>query len=154
MAHMRATIRAAVAAALASAGTLAGTRVHDSPYIARKELPALSVEDAGAHLSDGVTEQQQAITMPAGADRTIKRLYRFVVVAEILQNASYAADRDTLVGQVEACIASLAIPGVKSISPVGYQAADDNSTGKPARQGIQIFEALYFTSQGDPTTPR
>lgn len=152
--HMRTVIRQAAKAALLAAGTDAATRVQTSPYNARKTFPALSIEDAGAYLSGGVSESQEAITMPAGPDRRIKRLYRFAVVAELQPSPTDDDDRDTLVDQVEACIGALAVTGVKAIAPVGYQSFDDNTTGKPVRKGVQIFEALYYTTQADPTTPR
>jgi len=151
---MRTTIRQAVTAALLAAGTAAGSRVHESPYNARKAFPALVVEGAGARWTEGVTEIQEARTMPAGAQRPVKRLYRFAVVAEVQDGTDYAAARDTLAGQAEACVAALQITGVAQIVPVAYQDADDNTAGKPIRQGVQIYEALYFTTQGDPTTPR
>lgn len=144
MDHQRHLIREALVALLQSAGTLAGVRVYDHPYDPRTVFPALSLRDA--------TEQQQALTLPAGVDRTIERLYLLDIDAEVVQAANYARTRDQLLAEVESALAGAAIAGVKHIAPAGYFALQDNTTERPTVIGRQRFEILYFTPQGAPAT--
>lgn len=144
MIHARRSIREAIVALLAAGGTAAGARVYDHPYDQRSTFPALSVTD--------VTEQQQALTMPAGADRVIERGLVFEIAAEVQQTANYARQRDDLLADVEALLAGAAIAGVKSITPAGYAPLLDASGDRPIAIGRQRFEVLYFTPQGNPAT--
>lgn len=145
MAHARKLIRQAIVALLAGGSTAAGARVYDHPTSPRRTFPALVVEDAG--------EQQAPITMPAGPGRTLQRLYAFVVSAEVQQVTGYAEQRDDLLAEVEALLATAGIAGVKSITPTVYQPDEDHTGERPIVVGRQRFEALYFTAQGTPGTP-
>lgn len=143
MIHARTAIRQAFVAALAAGGTAAGARVFDTPSDTRTAFPSLTVEDAG--------EYQQATTLPGGPGRTIERRFRLQVSAELHQAADYAADRDSLVADVEVIAVNAVLPGVKSIVPAGYQ--PDLSIGeRPIAVGRQLFEVTYYTTQGDPST--
>lgn len=144
MDHRRHLIREALVALLQGAGTLAGARVYDHPADPRTEFPALSLRDA--------SEQQQPLTLPAGADRTIERLYLLDVDAEVLQAANYARTRDQLCADVEAAFAAATIAGVKHIAPAGYFPLMGADTERPTVIGRQRFEILYFTPQGAPAT--
>lgn len=157
MSHARRIIREAVVTALAGAGTAAGTRVFDHPYNPRTTFPALVIEDVGAAFSDGnVTEVQTVNALGTQVD--IERRYRFAVIAEVQQATNPARARDDLCAEVEAAIDAAFnandIPGVKHVHPIAYQSADDNGNSgeKPIRRGVQVFEALYITPLGDPTT--
>lgn len=142
MSHARGTIRQAVVALLLAGGTDAGSRVFDHPHDPRRAFPALTVEDAG--------EQQSPQTMPAGPGRVLERLYAFDVTAEVQQVAGYAAQRDALLAQVEGLLSAAGIAGVKSITPTAYQPAEDHTGERPIAVGRQRFEALYYTTQGNP----
>jgi hypothetical protein len=142
--HARDTIRQALVAALAAGGTSAGSRVYDTPSDTRATFPALVVEELG--------ESQRALTMPGGSGRTIERLLTLRVSAELQQVSGYAAARNTLLADVEAIAVSATLTGAKSIVPVAYQ-PDMATTGeRPIVVGHQIFEVLYVTTQGDPSS--
>jgi hypothetical protein len=143
--HHRRVIREAVIAGLVAANTAAKAQVHDHPVDPRTVFPALAVLDAG--------EPQTPMTLPAGPGRTIEREYRFVVQIEIKRVATYARERDDLAGDVEAAVAAMQIPGVKSIAPAGYEADLDTEGSVPCAVGRQYFVALYYTAQGRPDTP-
>lgn len=143
MNHQRDTIREAIVALLAAGGTAAGARVFDHPYDPRTLFPALTVED--------VNEQQQPLSMPAGADRVIERTFLIEVGAEVQQVANYARTRGQLLADVERLLAGAAIAGVKSITPAGYAPRLDTTGEQPIAVGRQRFEILYFTPQGDPS---
>lgn len=145
MIHQRRVFREAICTLLASAGTAAGARVFDHPYDPRTAFPCLVVED--------LAERQGSTSMPAGPGRPIERRYQFSVSAEVQQIANYARARDDLLAEVEAAIGSAAIVGIKAITPAGYDVAESNDGQRPIRVGIQRFEALYYTAQGDPSTP-
>lgn len=142
MAHARATLRQAVVALLLAGRTDAGDRVFDHPHDPRRSFPALTVEDAG--------EQQAPQTMPAGPSRVLGRVYAFDVTAEVQQIEGYAAQRDTLLAQVEVLLSAAGLAGVKSITPTVYQPAEDHAGERPIAVGRQRFEALYYTTQGNP----
>ncbi len=144
MAHARAAIRQAAVALLAAGGTAAGTRVHDHPSDPRRVFPSLVVEDAG--------EQQSAVTLHANAGRVIQRNFALIVSAELQQVSGYAVARDELLGQVEALLAAAQIPGVKSITPAGYQPDADYTGERPIVVGRQRFDVRYYTPQGSPAT--
>lgn len=154
MNHQRHLIREALVALLAGGGTLAGPRVYDHPYDPRSAFPALSVVD--------VTEQQQALSMPADVGRPIERVLLLEVTAEVQQVANYARTRDQLLAEVETLFAgaTLTVTAAKSITPAGYAPGADsigapsmNVTGdRPIAIGRQRFEILYFTPQGNPAT--
>ena len=142
MAHARTIIRQAVVALLLGGTTDAADRVFDHPHDPRRTFPALTVEDAG--------EQQAPQTLPAGPSRVLERRYVFDVTAEVQQVAGYAAQRDTLLAQVEVLLSAAGIAGVKSITPTAYQPAEDHTGERPIAVGRQRFEALYYTTQGNP----
>ena len=120
--------------------------MHDNPSAPRTKFPALVLEDD--------VERQSIVTRPAGAARVIERRYAFAVTVEVQQAGSgYAATRDDLCAAVEARLAALAISGVKAIVPTGWQATNSMSHQYPITVGQQSFEALYYTAQGDPSTP-
>ena len=144
MSHARTAIRQALVSALAAGGTSASTRVYDTPSDVRVTFPALTVEDIG--------ESQAATTFPGGTARTIERQLRLLVTAELQQTTGYAAARDTLLASVEAIAVTATLPGVKSITPVGYQPDLSNSGDRPIVVGRQSFEVLYYTSQGSPSS--
>lgn len=151
MSHYRRTIREAVVAALAAAGTAAGANVFDHPFNLRKTFPALVVEDVGANFSDGNVTEVQGLQDLHG---NVERRYRFAVIAEVAQAADSAGARDDLVGEVEAAVAAMAVPGVIGpIRPLAYSAGDSNEGDRPIRRGMQVFEATYITPYGDPSTP-
>lgn len=144
--HHRATIRAAVVALLSAAGTLAGSRVYDTPSDPRTAFPALTVEDEGE-------DQQITGTLGGGlANRLVERTVRLVVNAEVQQNSTYAATRDSLLAEVEVALAASAIAGVKSITPAGYQADGYFQGERPIALGRQRFDVTYITTQGNPAT--
>ena len=150
MTHARRTIREAVVGTLIAASTAAGARVYDHPYSPRKTFPALVVEDVGANFSDGnVTESQTQLDV---AGIHFERRYRFAVIAEIQQSDAAAAERDDLIAEVEVALFAASIDGVQTLSLIGYQSGDDNTGDKPIRRGLQIFEAIYVTPAGDPTS--
>lgn len=142
MIHQRNVIREAAVAALISANTAAGSRVHDHPSDPRTAFPALSVFDGG--------ELQRATTMPGGANRTIERLFSLEISAEVVQVSNYARARSELLAEVEAALAVLSIPGVKSIVPAGYSPDQTFDGERPIAVGRQRFDISYFTPQGNP----
>ena len=144
MAHYRTTIRAGVKATLIAAATLAGTRVYVNPTDDRVTFPALVVNDDG--------EDQTARSMPADAGRAIERRYTFEVRAEVQQVNGYDDTRDTLLAQVEAALAApgATASGVKACTPKGCDFLQDNTGERPIAVGVQRFEALYYTTQGNP----
>lgn len=144
MNHQRHLIREAIVALLAAGNTAAGTRVFDHPSDPRTTFPTLVVEDAG--------EQQRAEAMPRGPLRPIERNYLITITAEVQQVAQYTRARDQLLADVERLLASAAIPGVKAITPAGYQSDLASDGERPLAVGRQRFEILYFTPQGDPAT--
>lgn len=144
MNHQRHVIREAVCALLASGATDAGTRVIDHPYDPIASFPTLTVVD--------VTEQQQPLTMPRGADRVIERLLVLEIAAVVHQVANHARQRDQLLAQVEVLLASAAIAGVRNITPAGYAPQSDHTSERPISIGRQRFEILYFTPQGEPAS--
>lgn len=144
MIHQRRAIRQAVAAVLQAAAIVPAAQVHDNPSAPRTVFPALVIEDD--------TEPQAAITRPAGVDRAIERRYRFSVAVEVRQaGTAYADTRDDLCAAVEAALAAASLPGVKAVVPVGWQASNSMSHEYPITVGQQSFEALYYTSQGNPS---
>lgn len=152
MSSARADIREAVVAALIAAGTAAGARVYDHPYNARKQFPALVVEDAGAGFSEGnITETQAPATLPGD----VQRRYTFVVIAETKQTDAPRA-RDELLGQVEAALIAAIdarqLAGALQLEPIAYQATDSNVGDQPIRRGMQAFQATYVTARGAPGT--
>lgn len=145
MIHQRTVIREAIVAALVAANTLAATRVFDTPYDPRSTFPALTVEDD--------VEDQSADNFGSGqANRYVERAMRVVISAEIQQIGAYARTRDSLLGEVEAALASTAIAGVKSITPAGYQADLGVASDRPIAIGRQRFDVVYITTQGNPAT--
>lgn len=142
MAHFRSTIRAGVKAALLAAATLAGTRVQVNPTDDRTTFPALVIEDDA--------EAHDTRSMHADAGRVIERRYTFAVRCEVQQVAAYDHTRDTLMAQVEAALASVGLVGVKAITPKGADFEQDNTGERPIAVGVQRFEALYYTTQGNP----
>jgi hypothetical protein len=145
-AHQRRVIREAIAADLVAASLVAAGCVHDNPSSPRTKFPALVIEDD--------IERQSVLTRPAGPGRVIERRYSFSITVEVQQaGTGYAATRDDLCGAVEARMAALAIVGVKSIVPTGWQATNSMSHEFPITVGQQSFEALYYTAQGAPSTP-
>lgn len=140
--HARRAIREALVAALAGGATLAGARVFDHPTDPRHQFPALTVFDA--------SEPQNAETMPAGPGRVIARLYLVEVTAEVQQVAGYARTRDDLLAEVEALLAAATLPGVKAITPAGFDAGQYVEGERPICVGRQRFEVLYYTTQGNP----
>lgn len=149
MSHVRTTIRQAVVATLIAASTAAGSRVFDHPYNPRKTFPALVVEDLGANFSESNITEAQAFMDLNG---NVERRYRFAVIAEIQQSDAAAAERDDLIAEVEVALFAASIDGVQTLSLIDYQSGDDNTGDKPIRRGLQIFEALYVTPAGDPTS--
>lgn len=147
MNHHRHVIREAVVAALIAANTSAGARVDEDPYdlIEADECPHLSVEDE--------SESQTPMTLHAAATSPLQRSYRFIVTASIVQNSTAQRARDQLLADVEACLASAALPGVHSIQPLAYTPASRNDGDQRIRVGHQLFEAIYVTPQGNPSTP-
>lgn len=144
MTHHRQTIRAAVVAALAAGGTAAAARVFDTPWNARVELPALVVEDEG--------EQQRSVAVYSSTKRPIERTLLLLVTVEVRQSDTYAAARDELVADVERIVATAALPGVKAVSPAGYEPDLAMDGDKPIAIGRQRFAVTYFTPQDDPST--
>jgi hypothetical protein len=144
--HHRAAIREAVVSALIAAGTAAGSRVDEDPYdlIEAADCPHLSVEDE--------SESQTPMTIHAAAASPLQRSYRFIVTASIVQNATAQRARDGMLADVEACLASVALPGVRSIQPLAYTPASRNEGEQRIRIGHQLFEVTYVTTQGDPST--
>ena len=142
MTHTRRTIREAVVTALAAAGTAAGSRVYDHPTDPRTTLPALVVTD--------VAESQEAMTLPAGVNRTIERRYTLEVAAEVQQVSGYVAARDDLLADVEAAMAALSVAGVKSVVPAGFNADQAFEGERPISIGRQRFTVLFYTPQGNP----
>lgn len=142
MNHQRHVIREAIVATLAAGGTAAGARVYDHPYDPRATFPALCIAD--------ITEQQQPLSMPAGALRPIERVLVLEITAEVQQTSNYARQRDQLLADVETLLATATIAGVKSITPSGYAPMSDASVERPIAIGRQRFEILYFTPQGNP----
>lgn len=142
MSHARRAIREALVAVLAGGATLAGARVYDNPTDPRHAFPALTVFDG--------SEQQRAESMPAGPARPIGRLYSVEVTAEVQQVSGYAATRDDLLAQVETLLAAAALPGIKSITPAGFDAGQYVEGERPIAVGRQRFEVLYYTTQGNP----
>jgi hypothetical protein len=155
MSHARRTIREAVVTALAGAGIVAAGRVHDHPYNPRTAFPALVIEDVGANFSDGNVTEAQSI-MALGTQVDIERRYRFAVIVEVQQSTQAARERDDLCAEVETAMDAAFnagdIPGVKHVHPIAYQASDSNEGEKPIRRGLQVFEALYITPLGAPST--
>jgi hypothetical protein len=152
-AHARKIIRKAITAALKDAQTAAGSRVYEHPRNDRTVFPSLVVEDYGSKHSDGSATEAQGLMDMAG---TIERHYRCVVIAEVKSAGSPADERDDLIAQVEIAIEAAlqagAIPGAKRITPMGYSADDADDADQAIRRGIQVFDVLYFTPPGDPTT--
>lgn len=145
-AHQRRVIREAIVTDLVAASIVATGCVHDNPSAPRTKFPAITVEDD--------VERQSFVTRPGGPGRFIERRYAFAITVEVQQaGTGYAATRDDLCGAVEARLAALAIPGVKSIVPTGWQATNSMSHQFPITVGQQSYEALYYTAQGDPSTP-
>ena len=144
MNHQRHVIREAIVALLAAAGTAAGTRVFDHPYDPRETFPALTVEDD--------SEAQSAMAIHSAVSGPLERNYRFVVTAEVQQSDNAARQRDQLLADVERLLAAASLAGVKSITPLSYQPSQHDSGQKPIRLGHQMFEAIYVTPQGDPST--
>lgn len=144
MIHARTAIRQALVAALAAGGTAAGSRAHDTPSDTRTTFPALTVEDVG--------ELQAATTLPGGPGRIVERRLRLQVTSELQQTAGYAAARDSLVADVEVIAVNAVLPGAKSITPIGYQPDLSNIGERPIAVGRQLFEVIYLTTQGDPST--
>lgn len=142
MTHVRRTIHEAVVTALAAAGTAAGARVYDHPTDPRTTLPALVVTD--------VAESQEAMTLPAGVNRTIERRYTLEVAAEVQQVSGYVAARDDLLADVEAAMAALSVAGVKSVVPAGFNADQAFEGERPISIGRQRFTVLFYTPQGNP----
>lgn len=142
MTHVRRTIREAVVTALTAAGTAAGARVYDHPTDPRTTLPALVVTD--------VAESQEAMTLPAGVNRTIERRYTLEVAAEVQQVSGYVAARDDLLADVEAAMAALSVAGVKSVVPAGFNADQAFEGERPISIGRQRFTVLFYTPQGNP----
>lgn len=143
MIHQRHIIREAIVTLLAAAGTAAGTRVYANPYDPRTTFPALCVDDE--------MEGQAATSFGGGqANRVIERNLLVVVNAEVQQITDYARTRDQLLADVEAALATAAIPGVKSITPAGYQADLGIVGDRPIALGRQRFEVVYLTTQGNP----
>lgn len=142
MNHHRAVIREAVVAALAAANTLAGARVDEEPYDADEEFPSLAVEDE--------SETQERLSVDSTL--ALQRSYRFIVTAQVCQNTLASRARDQLLAEVEACLATATLPGVLSIRPLSYQPASRNEGERRIRIGHQLFEAVYMTSQADPST--
>ena len=143
MIHQRYIIREAIVALLAAASTPASTRVYDTPVEPRTEFPALTVEDTG---------EAQEVTSGMGgqAGRLVERTLIVIVSAEVMQNNDYARQRDALLGDVEAALATAFIQGVKSITPAGYQPDTDHTGEHPVAVGRQRFEVVYITTQGNP----
>lgn len=146
MLHQRHVIREAIVAALAAANTAAGARVYDHPYDPRVTFPALTVEDLG--------EMQGTENMPAGPNRIIERSYVLQITAEVRQVAQYARQRDQLLADVEAVLASLVVAGVKAIVPQGYTPDLHSDADLPVAVGRQRFEVTYYTPQGNPSVTR
>ena len=144
MNHARADIREAVVAALIAAGTTAGTNVDEEPYDLVETFPHLSVDDD--------SETQEPMTMHATASVPLQRSYRFIVSAQVQQNTTASRARDQLLADVEACLAAAVLPGVQSIRPLSYQPAQRDEGQRRIRIGHQLFEAVYVTTQGDPST--
>jgi hypothetical protein len=144
MNHVRADIREAVVAALIAAGTSAGANVDEEPYDLIDTFPHLSVDDE--------SEAQDPMTMHTTASVPLQRSYRFIVTAQAVQNTTASRARDELLAAVEACLAAAALPGVKSIRPLSYTPAQRDEGQRRIRIGHQLFEAVYVTAQGDPST--
>lgn len=145
MNHQRHVIREAIVALLSAAGTAASNRVYDTPWDPRSEFPAITVEDDG--------EDQLVRSFGAGQEnRYVERTMRLIVNVEVQQTTNYARQRDQVLADVEAALATTTIAGVKSITPAGYR-ADTGYTGeRPIALGRQRFEVLYGTTQGNPAT--
>lgn len=150
MAHARDGIRAAVVALLAGGSTLAGARVSDHPYNRREQLPALVVTDEGE-----AQRPTDEMNMASPGFKLVERTYRFIVSAEV-DGANAAATRGTLLAQVEVLLANASaahsIAGVHRIWPLSYSPADDSDSERQVLTGHQLFEALYYTTQADPST--
>lgn len=144
MNHQRHLIREALVALLAAGGTAAGARVYENPYAPRDTFPALVVED--------LAERQDASSAPFNTGRTVQRRLLLQVSAEVQQSDTYARQRDQLLADVERLLAGAAIPGLKSITPAGFEADFDMGRERPIAVGRQRFELFYATSQGDPAT--
>lgn len=142
MQHHRHVIREAVVAALLAAGTSAGSNVTEEPYDLAEDFPALRVDDE--------SEAQEVSTIHANP--MVERSYRFVVTAQVVQNTTASRARDQLLADVEACLAAASLPGVQSIKPLSYQPDSRDQGQQRIRIGHQLFEAIYMTSQGDPST--
>jgi len=142
--HQRHVIREAVVAALIAANTSAGSRVDEEPYdlVEAADCPHLSVDDD--------SEAQEPLTVHG--DPLLQRSYRFIVTAQIVQNTNASRARDQLLADVEACLAATSLPGVQSIRPLSYQPAQRDEGQQRIRIGHQLFEVIYVTSQGDPST--
>ena len=143
--HFRTTIRVAFVTALLAAGTAAADQVLDSPVDARTRFPALTVEDLG--------ETQELVGLARGVNATVRRTLMLEVTAEVSQLAGYADARNALLAEVEAVIAALVIPGVKSIKPAGYAADPPVGAATNCAAGRQRFNVTYLTKQGTPGTP-
>lgn len=142
--HLRDTIRSTIVLLLKAAGTTAGQRVLDHPYDPRDVFPCLVLQDG--------PEQQRVETMPFDDARSVERSYELVVTAEVQQIEGYAQARGRLLAEVESVLADAQIPGIKSITPVGYRPDTDVMNDRPIVIGHQHFSVLYFTPQGDPST--
>jgi hypothetical protein len=120
--------------------------VYDTPCDDRTDFPALTVEDDGEAQSMGGTLGRGL------ANRLVERTLSVIVSAEVQQNNDYARARDQLLAQVEVAVAQSAIPGVKDITPSGYQVDTNFAGARPIAIGRQRFDVTYFTTQGDPAT--
>lgn len=143
MNHQRHIIREAIVAMLAAGSTAASTRVYDTPYDPRTVFPALVVEDDG--------EAQDPTTYGNGqANREVERTLRITINAEVQQATNYARQRDQLLADVEALMATATLPGVKTITPAGYKPDFAYSGDLPIALGRQRFDITYRTTQGNP----
>ncbi len=142
MSHHRAAIREAVVALLIATATAAQGRVFDTPTDPRTEFPALTVEDLG--------ERQEMATYKRGGTGSVRRSLMLEVTAEVQQNQSYARQRDALLGQVEAAMAVVSLPGVSMIVPAGYSTEIITGAQRPIAIGRQRFELTYITTQVAP----